>query len=208
MSNLQDAARRVAITLAALIVLKVGSLVPLPGLVSPSELWATNAINRVSIFALHVWPLLSAAILFEIWRTFAIDFDAQAPPTQYALRVIRAIALGFAALQAYGLAIGIEQVPRLVADPGWGFRLTTVIVLVAATALISWLADLVKRDGVGSGLLLFAAVALVEPIVSQAQTWRQFLQAGAVSGPVAVVIGATLAAVSYTHLTLPTNREV
>jgi preprotein translocase subunit SecY len=161
---------RIAVTLAALIVYRAGCHLPIPGLngTAVASLFsggdAKLAIERISIFALGILPLLSALLLAEFGKIIFPSFGvwAEANGARFN-RFARLAALGLAALQGMGIALGLEDVASFVEEPGLAFRAGTTLTLIAGTAFIIWLADLVTRYGVGSGLwLLLAAPGLAE----------------------------------------------
>jgi preprotein translocase subunit SecY len=120
---------------------------------------ANSAIERISVFSLGVLPLLSALLLAEFGKLIFPSFRQWSDANGARLnRMLRLTALGFAAIQGLGIALGLENVATLVAEPGVAFRAGTVITLVAGTAFLIWLADLVTRCGVGSGFWLLLAM--------------------------------------------------
>ena len=156
----EELKKRIWFTLGALLVYRLGAYVPLPG-IDPSA-WDQifrsptggilgmfnngGGIHRISIFALGVVPYISAFIL--------IHLTTMASPT---LPKVRYLSVLLAALQAYGIAVGLEAV-EIVTSPGWFFRISTVITLTGGTVFLTWLAEQVTSRGIGKGipLILFA----------------------------------------------------
>ena len=177
-----DLATRIWFTLAALLVFRLGSHLPLPGigaeafarLLSPSAqpalagLVPTNtAVARVSIFSLGVMPYVSSCILLHAAAAFYTPLRVlrrQGPQgwlrfNQY----VRVWAAVLAALQAYGVALGLENVPALVPQPGLQFQIGIVVTLVAGSMFLMWLGEQVFARGVTDGIwLLFAADLIVD----------------------------------------------
>jgi preprotein translocase subunit SecY len=161
--------RRVAVTAAALAVYRLGCQIPLPGLdphtladVSASSGLATE---RVSIFALGIWPLITVMILVEIAKTLFPSlrrWELAEPRHSARLSgIIIALALAMTAMQAFGYAGALADVATLVEQPGAWFRISCVVTLVAALALLIGLARVIDRDGIGHGVwLLFLASVL------------------------------------------------
>jgi len=160
MRDRDEFGRRLAVTIAALIVYRIGAQIPLPGISSHtlSQLSAA-AVQRISILALGITPLITILILVELVKVVAPRCRRweQAEPRNRAKlnRIIVALALLAAVLQSLGIAVGLEGGMGLVEEPGLQFRLTCIATLVAGAGLVIWLADLITRHGVGSGVWLF-----------------------------------------------------
>jgi preprotein translocase subunit SecY len=166
--DLPELGRRLAVTAIALVVYSLGTRVPLPGL-HPEALaqlgMANGALHRLSLFALGIGPLVTVLILVELAKIIAPRLRAweQSDPAHRVRlnRIVVRLGLIAAAAQASGLALALENVGGLVAEPGTPFRLTCIATLVAGTALVIWLADQITRHGIGSGVwLLFMAPLL------------------------------------------------
>jgi preprotein translocase subunit SecY len=152
---------RLAITLGALAIYRLGTHLPLAG-IDQAELanlfrrgGSGLAVERVSIFALGVSPIISALLIVEMTRLASKRFNDWASATANARRVDHYVLIGsllLAALQGYGIATALEQAKNLVDEPGPWFQLNAVATFVAATALLVWLATLISRHGVGSGV--------------------------------------------------------
>src|SRR5262249_24343637 len=142
--------QRIAVTLGVLAIYRLGCYLPMPG-VDPAWLarfqgaaWATA--ERSSIFALGVTPIISALMLLEVARLLSSRFNAWAGASPAnPRRVDRSVVAGsllLAAGQAIGIAINLEQMSNVVAQPGLEFRLGLVATMVGSTALLAWLAAL------------------------------------------------------------------
>ncbi|HYD14827.1 MAG TPA: hypothetical protein VEA77_00360 [Hyphomicrobium sp.] len=172
--------RRLGVTIAAVILYRIGCWIPLPGIdISTllgygSDLGSFNTnIERLSIMALGVVPLLSALIVAEVAMMIAPSFRAGAQKADNAANLdgwIVVVALSFAAFQANGFAVALEGIDSLVPAPGLAFRAGIIVAFVAATAFLIWLAAAVSRHGLGSGFLLLLAMPLVISIPSMLAT--------------------------------------
>ena len=163
--------RRLAVTAAAIIAYRLGCAVPVPGLSADmiGELVRSRGLppTSVSVCALGVVPLITVLILAEILRTIVPGlrrWELASPGNrEFAGYAIVTLALVTAAVQATGLASGLEDVSRLVTEPGGLFRTTTVATMVGGVALLIALASIIDRAGIGCGvLLLFLVPTLVE----------------------------------------------
>jgi preprotein translocase subunit SecY len=177
--------RRIVFTLVALLVYRLGTYIPLPG-IAPSvweQIFRSQAggilgmlntisgggIHRLAIFALGLIPFLSAAILLQLLPIISSGLRALRKQGERGRRTIDAYTWYLTALlsvfQSYGIAIGLEGVPNLVAEPGWLFRISTVLTLTGGVMVLAWLAGQITARGIGNGvtLLLFAGIVAELP---------------------------------------------
>ena len=168
--NLADRldAKRIAVTLGALIIYRLGLLIPVPGIDvdalaafdAQQTFLGFDALSRVSVFALGIGPLFSMLILAQVLKLAAPGLDAwtrDEPGFSNGFgRGLAATALALAAFQGYGIALALEAMngvggTSLVADPGSTFRTAVIMSLVAGTAVVIWLAGQITQHGIGSG---------------------------------------------------------
>ena len=173
-------ARRVAFTLGALLVFRIGTYIPLPGIdtavwarifnaqaggiLSLANISSGGAVRNLAVFALGIGPYVTAAILIQLmsmgWgRLRALNDSDSGRRTLVAYTTYLTLAL--AATQAYGVAKGLERVPGVVAAPGLLFRLTAVATFAGGTMLLVWLSRLITARGIGNGLALILATGIV-----------------------------------------------
>jgi preprotein translocase subunit SecY len=158
--------RRIAVTLAALAAYRLGACIPLPGLNVPASLLEAGGsappVERISLMALGVIPLLSAVMLAEVAMMAWPKLRGWSRVPANGARLWSWLVLGallIAAFQANGIAVALEQVTSgLVADPGLAFRAGVVGSLVASTAFVIWLASLITRHGIGYGMWILVAM--------------------------------------------------
>jgi preprotein translocase subunit SecY len=182
-------ARRIAFTLGALLIYRLGTFIPLPGLQTYPQLHG-GSIAPVSIFAIWILPYLTAAILVQLVSMASSKLSALPRSGEAGRRKIARYTVGLAMLltvfQAYGIAVGLQNVPNLVSDPGGLFILSTIATLTAGMAFLIWLSEQITVRGIGNGLalILFAGVAAKLPssVASMVNlTWQGALSAGHVS---------------------------
>ena len=214
-----ELARRIAFTLGALLVYRLGSYVPLPG-VSPA-VWdqmfqaqqggligVLNAMSggvlaRLSVFSLVIVPYLSAAILVQLASFFVPRLRALHHAGERGRRTIErctlALTILIAAFQSYGIAGGLEGVNNLVVEPGPAFRLMTVLTLTAGTLFVTWLAWQITARGVGNGIALILCLGVVlqlpQGIVATLELGRQGLLSGNLIAGLALLSVALIALV-------------
>jgi len=205
--------RRVAFTLGALLVFRIGTYIPLPGIDSSvwSQLFGAHAggvlglfdvstggsVGRLAIFALGIIPYVSVAFLLQMVAIGSSKFDALRLQGDHGRSKIitytRALTIALAAFQAYGIAIGLEGVDHLVVDPGLLFRLTTVLTLTAGTLFLVWLSDQITARGIGNGIALILAVGFVAGLPTAVAATLGAARQGSLS-PSFMLLAAILAA--------------
>ena len=176
--------KRIWFTLGALIVYRLGTYIPIPG-IDPAiledifrqqaggilgmfDMFAGGAFGRMTIFALNIMPYISAMIIMQLLTAVSPYFEQLKkegePGRKKINQYTRYGTVLLAALQAYGIAAGLEGMTgsqgSAVLDPGVFFRATTVITLVGGTIFLMWLGEQVTARGVGNGisLIIFAGI--------------------------------------------------
>lgn len=172
--------RRIAFTLGALAAYRLGTHIPLPGIDSQTllelyadgivraggESWkAPNWLAGLSVFSLGIIPYLMAAVLMRLGSGISSRLralESQSPGgRQRIVRITRLLAVFIAAIQAIGMAAGIESMRYAVPDSGPAFRLGAAATMIAGFVIVMWLSDQMTLRGIGNGvaLILFADVA-------------------------------------------------
>jgi len=183
-------------TLVALVVYRLGLLIPIPGIdpKATTQLLFQGGMNaaRISILALDIHPLFGILILAELAKMLVPRLRrwerAAAGNAAKLARIILFLALASAVLQASGLVTGLEEARGVVPDPSLWFRLSTTVTLVAGTLLVSWLARQISSRGLGSGLWLIIAASAVAELPSILAALYEFQRQGIVA-PGAALIG-------------------
>ncbi len=177
--------KRLWFTVTALIIYRLGTYIPIPG-VDPSilkdvfeqnaggilgmfNMLAGGALARMTIFALNIMPYISASIIIQLLTTVSPHLEQLKKEGEAGRKKInqytRYGTVFLAALQAYGIAVGLEGMGAsqgsAVIDPGLAFRLTTVITLVGGTVFLMWLGEQITARGVGNGISLIICAGIV-----------------------------------------------
>ncbi|MCM2293575.1 preprotein translocase subunit SecY [Allorhizobium sp. BGMRC 0089] len=177
----EDLKKRLWFTLAALLVYRFGTHVPLPGLNPEAyaaafkgqaggilglfNMFSGGAVQRMAIFALGIMPYISASIIVQLMTSVVPSLENLKKEGEQGRKIINqytrygTVALG--ALQAYGIAVGLEHGNGLVIDPGWFFRITTMVTLLGGTMFLMWLGEQITSRGIGNGisLIIFSGIA-------------------------------------------------
>lgn len=180
LAKAEDLKKRIWFTLGALIVYRLGTYIPIPG-VDTIELarfaaqnstgilgWvnglAGGALGRMAIFALNIMPYISASIIIQLLTTVSPHLEQLKKEGESGRKKInqytRYGTVLIAALQAYGIAAGLEGQGNIVVDPGIFFRASTVITLTGGTVFLMWLGEQITARGIGNGtsLIIFAGI--------------------------------------------------
>lgn len=210
----EDLKKRLWFTLAALLVYRLGTHIPLPGLNPEAyaqafrgqangilglfNMFAGGAVERMAIFALGIMPYISASIIVQLMTSVVPSLEALKKEGEAGRKIINqytrygTVLLG--TLQAYGIAVGLESGNGLVVDPGWFFRISTVITLLGGTMFLMWLGEQITSRGIGNGtsLIIFAGIVAELPsaVVGTLELGRQ----GAVS--TGLILGVLVMAVA------------
>jgi preprotein translocase subunit SecY len=180
-SKADELKRRLWFTLGALLIYRLGTYIPMPGidpvalaqafdqnksgLLGMFNLFAGGAVGRMAIFALGIMPYISASIIMQLMTSVSTQLAQLKKEGEAGRKKInqytRYATVLLATVQAYGLAVGLEGSSNIVVDPGWFFRATTVITLVGGTMFLLWLGEQITARGVGNGtsLIIFAGIA-------------------------------------------------
>jgi preprotein translocase subunit SecY len=191
---------RIWFTLGALIVARIGTFIPMPG-IDPAVLaqqlqqnggglldvfntFSGGAVGRMAIFALGIMPYISASIIMQLMTTVFPDLEALKKEGAAGQKIInqytRYFTVVLAMVQAWGIAIGLEHFggsSHIVIHPGLFFRIGAVITLTGGTILLMWIGEQITSRGVGNGisLIIFAGIVaripqLIGQMLEQART--------------------------------------
>jgi preprotein translocase subunit SecY len=177
-----ELARRIVFTLGALLVYRLGTYIPLPGVSrSVGQVVHLSTGTQFSIFSLWILPYLSAAILIQLVSMVSSRLGALPGGGEAGRRKIARYTIGLAVLltvfQAYGVASSLQGVPNFVSEPGELFLLSTTVTLTGGTVFLIWLSEQITARGIGNGLalILFAGVVAEMPhaVASMVELTRQ-----------------------------------
>ena len=190
-SKATELKKRIWFTLGALIVYRLGTYIPVPG-IDPGVLneifeqtqggvldifnmFSGGALGRMTIFALNIMPYISAAIIMQLMTAVSPNLEALKKEGEVGRKKInqytRYLTVILASFQAYGIAVGLESLSGpsgsiAVIDPGAFFRVTTVITLVGGTIFLMWLGEQITARGIGNGISLIIFSGIVANLPS------------------------------------------
>ena len=218
-AKISDLRRRLLFTFALLAIYRVGVAIPTPGIDGEAlsaffeqaastvfgmvNLFSGGALERFSIFALGIMPYISASIIFQLLTVVLPSLERLSKEGEQGRRKItqytRYSTVGLALLQGLFISIGLEQIQApggssVVFNPGWEFRLMTMITLAAGTAFIMWLGEQITERGVGNGISLIIFAGIVASIPSAVTATTEFVREGELSILLLVVLLVGMAA--------------
>jgi preprotein translocase subunit SecY len=180
LANSEDLKKRLWFTLGALLVYRLGSYIPIPGIDTAAIAQFTNqnasgilgwmnglaggALGRMAIFALNIMPYISASIIMQLMTTVSPQLEALKKEGESGRKKInqytRYGTVLLAAMQAYGIALGLMGRGGLVLNPGPFFVASTVITLTGGTVFLMWLGEQITARGIGNGtsLIIFSGI--------------------------------------------------
>ncbi|OPY78512.1 MAG: preprotein translocase subunit SecY [Syntrophorhabdus sp. PtaU1.Bin058] len=182
--------RRIIATLALLAVYRIGVHIPTPGidgtvlagiferargtLLGFFDMFAGGGLERLSVFALGIMPYISASIILQLLTVVVPTLERLSKEGEAGRRKItqytRYGTVIISLIQGFGISIGLEQMrgaggEMVVYNPGWSFRLMTMITLTGGTSFIMWLGEQITEKGIGNGisLIIFAGIVARMP---------------------------------------------
>ncbi|MDQ7788287.1 MAG: preprotein translocase subunit SecY [Thermodesulfovibrionales bacterium] len=195
---------RVFFTLALLAVYRIGAHIPTPGINGEAlseflaqsgasalmgffDMFSGGALSRVTIFALGIMPYISASIILQLLTVVIPAIGKIAKEGEAGRKkIVRYTRYGtvvISVIQSFGIAVGLESMQNgaFIQNPGWSFRLLTMITLTSGTAFIMWLGEQITERGIGNGISLIIFAGIVARFPSAIITTVRLLQAGELS---------------------------
>jgi preprotein translocase subunit SecY len=196
---------RIWFTLGALLVYRLGTYIPIPG-IDPAilnqifshnaggilgmfNMFSGGALGRMTIFALNIMPYISASIIVQLLTAVSPSLEALQKEGASGQKTInqytRYGTVGLALVQSYGIAIGLEGMragaQSAVINPGFFFILTTVVTLTCGTVFLMWLGEQITARGVGNGISLIIMAGIVANLPSALASTLELGRTGALS---------------------------
>ncbi len=194
---------RVIFTLALLTVYRIGSHIPTPGingeelskflaekggaLMGFFDMFSGGALAKVTVFALGIMPYISASIIFQLLTVVIPAIGKLAKEGEAGRKKItrytRYGTVVISAIQSFGIAVGLESMAEgaFIQNPGWSFRLITMITLTSGTAFIMWLGEQITERGIGNGISLIIFAGIVARFPNAVMSTYSLMQAGELS---------------------------
>jgi len=218
LAKAEELKKRIWFTLGALLVYRLGTYIPLPG-IDPNawdqifrtqaggilgmfNMFAGGGIHRMAIFALNIMPYISASIIIQLMTTVSPTLEQLKKEGEAGRKMInqytRYLTVVLAAFQAYGIAVGLEGASNVVTDPGLFFRISTVITLTGGTMFLMWLGEQITQRGIGNGTSLIIMSGIVAQLPSAIAGTLELGRQGALStGLILIVLVMAVAVVTF-----------
>jgi preprotein translocase subunit SecY len=208
-----DLRNRIFFTLGLLIVYRLGTFIPVPGIDADAlrtfmeqagqgiggmvSMFTGGALGRMGIFALGIMPYISASIIVQLLTSMVPALEQLKKEGEQGRKKInqytRYGTVALALLQSYGLAVSLES-GDLATDPGMFFRATTVITLVGGTMFLMWLGEQITARGIGNGISLIIFVGIIAEVPAALAQFFVSGRSGAISP--ALIIGVIVMVVA------------
>ena len=206
LSKAKELKKKILFTLAALIVYRLGTYIPLPGIDSQAlndifqqnaggilgmfDMFSGGALSRMTIFALNIMPYISASIIIQLMTTVSPHLGALKKDGDAGRKTIiqytRYGTVFLAAVQGLGIASGLENLTSssgpAVMDPGLMFKFTTVVSLTGGTVFLMWLGEQITARGIGNGISLIIMAGIVANLPVSLVSTLELGKTGALSG--------------------------
>jgi len=209
-----DLKRRLWFLLGALVVYRIGTFIPVPGIdpmvledlfksqqggiLGMFNMFSGGALSRFSVFALGIMPYISASIIMQLMTVVSPQMEALKKEGEAGRRKItqytRYGTVLLATFQAIGISIALESQAGLVLDPGFMFRITAVVTLVAGTMFLMWLGEQITERGLGNGISIIIFAGIAAGLPSAIGGTLELTRTGAFSIPLVLMlfVGALL----------------
>jgi len=201
-----DLKRRLTFLLLALVVYRIGTHIPVPG-IDPDQLrqlfnsqqggilglfnmFSGGALSRFSVFALGIMPYISASIIFQMLTYVLPSLEALRKEGESGRRKVtqytRYATLGLALVQSYGIAVALQSQQGLVLNPGVMFIFICMVSLVTGTIFLMWLGEQITERGLGNGISILIFAGIVAGLPSAIGGLFELVRTGAI-GPLAAI---------------------
>jgi preprotein translocase subunit SecY len=212
-----DLRRRLVFLVLALVVYRIGAHIPVPG-IDPAQLeqlfksqsggilnlfnmFSGGALSRFTVFALGIMPYISASIIMQLMTYVVPTLEALKKEGEAGRRKItqytRYGTLFLAIFQSLGIAMALEGSQGLVLSPGFGFRMTAVVSLVAGTMFLMWLGEQITERGLGNGISILIFAGIVAGLPSAIGGLFELVRTGSMSIFASLIIIALVIFVTF-----------
>jgi len=217
LGRLTELRQRLLFVVVALIIYRIGTFIPVPGvnpqallqfmnsqqgtIVDVFNLFTGGALERFSLFALGVMPYISASIIMQLMSS-AVPQLAQlkkegSSGRQKITQYTRNFTVILAAIQAGGVAFALQGQSSVVMQPGFGFLFTAMVTLTAGTIFLMWLGEQITERGVGNGISLIIFAGIVAGLPRAVAGTLELVNTGQLSIPATLIILTLVLAVIY-----------
>ena len=214
-SKAEELQKRIWFTLGALVIYRLGTFIPLPGidpvslarimeqqtqgLLGMFNMLSGGAVERMAIFALNVMPYISASIILQVMTTVSPTLEKLKKEGEAGRKTInqytRYLTVALAVVQSWAIARGLESQPGLVINPGIFFEVTTVVTLTGGVMFLMWLGEQITSRGLGNGVSLIIFAGIVANLLQGFVGTLEMARTGSISWFSAIALYALVVAV-------------
>jgi preprotein translocase subunit SecY len=211
-SKATELKNRLWFTLGALVVYRIGTYIPLPGIdpgilreifesqrggiLGMFDMFSGGALGRMTLFALNIMPYITASIIVQLMTAVSPQLEALKKEGEAGRKTLnqytRYLTLFLALFQSFGIAVGLESmqgaVGGAVIDPGMGFRFTCVVTLTGGTMFLMWLGEQITQRGVGNGISLIIFAGIIANLPQALGATLEMGRTGAISTFIILVL--------------------
>jgi preprotein translocase subunit SecY len=204
-SKATELKKRIWFTVGALIVYRIGTYIPVPGvdaavmgemlqqhsngILGMFDMFTGGALRRMTVFALNIMPYISASIIVQLMSAAIPSLETLKKEGESGRKKLnqytRYLTVVIAMFQSYGIAVGLESMRgtfgAAVIDPGWFFRFSCVITLVGGTMFLMWVGEQITARGVGNGTSLIIMAGIVANLPTAMASLLELGRTGALS---------------------------
>jgi preprotein translocase subunit SecY len=200
-SKAEELQKRIWFTLGALVIYRLGTFIPLPGIdpiqlqrimeqqtqgiLGMFNLLSGGAVERMAIFALNVMPYISASIIMQVMTTVSPKLETLKKEGEAGRKTInqytRYLTVLLAVVQAFAISRGLQASPGLVINPGMMFDVSTVVTLTGGVMFLMWLGEQITSRGVGNGISLIIFAGIVANLFTGFFATMEMARTGSIS---------------------------
>jgi preprotein translocase subunit SecY len=204
-SKATELKKRIWFTIGALIVYRIGTYIPVPGvdasvmgemmqqhssgILGMFDMFTGGALRRMTVFALNIMPYISASIIVQLMSAAVPSLETLKKEGEQGRKKLnqytRYLTVIIAMFQSYGIAVGLESMRgtfgAAVIDPGWFFRFSCMITLVGGTMFLMWVGEQITARGVGNGTSLIIMAGIVANLPTAMASLLELGRTGALS---------------------------
>jgi preprotein translocase subunit SecY len=200
-SKAEELQKRIWFTLGALVIYRLGTFIPLPGIdpiqlqrimeqqtqgiLGMFNLLSGGAVERMAIFALNVMPYISASIIMQVMTTVSPKLETLKKEGEAGRKTInqytRYLTVLLAVVQAFAISRGLQASPGLVINPGMMFDVSTVVTLTGGVMFLMWLGEQITSRGIGNGISLIIFAGIVANLFTGFFATMEMARTGSIS---------------------------
>ena len=203
-----DLKQRLIFLLLALVVYRIGSHIPVPG-IDPDQLrqlfqdkgagilglfnlFSGGALQRFTIFALGIMPYISASIIMQLMSAISPALEALKKEGEAGRRKItqytRYGTLLLGSVQAVGISVALQSQAGLVIEPGLLFQFTCVVSLLTGTMFLMWLGEQITERGLGNGISIIITAGIISGLPGAVAQFFELINKGSLNPLIAILV--------------------